>query len=397
MGLFWALNAVAFALVHSLGIVLPSMTEDLALTPIDSGWLGSSYFLLICLMSVLMSSWLSRYEPNRVVMLSALVASVLIFAQGWAPDFAIAMAARVGFVVMVIARMSVGPLLIQRWFPPQRLSLVNSIAMVTMDASLAIAMAVLPFIMDLLQGWRNTYYAFGLLSLLVSLVWVAFGRGQPKPEYTRAAIAQERSPLRAILRYKEVWLLGIGVFGGTAVWSAFSTFWPTYVTSVYGVPLTGAGLVLGLGSVGAVIGYLVCSSLAERIGRRKPIILVAGVALPLLNVATLWTGSMPALAALSLVRGFTWMFLPIVMTVPYELPNIKPREVAVATALIMTLMAAGGALGPLLAGFLAKSLDSLYFALAPMCALPITLSIAGLLLPETGRVKREMPKAEQAG
>lgn len=385
MGLFWAINAVAFALVHSLGIMLPSMSKDLALSPIHSGWLASSYFLLMCLVSLPLSSWLSRYEPGRLVTLSALLAIGLIFAQGLAPNFTVAMITRVGFVLTIITRMTAGPLFIQRWFPTKRISRVNAIGMVTVEASLAVAMPVLPFIMNLVQGWRNTYHTFSILASLACLVWLIFSRAQPKSDTVRAPASQERSPLRAIFKYKVVWLLGIAVFGSTATWSGFSTFWPTYMTESYGIPLTSIGFIIGLSSFGTIAGYLMCGPLAERIGKRKPFLLMAGVAMPLLNFATLYTGSLPALAAICLVRGFTWIFMPIVMTVPYEIPNIKPREVVVAIAMIMTLLAAGGASGPLIAGFIAKSQGSLYTALASICVLPVTLIIAGLLLREPGR------------
>jgi len=60
--------------------------------------------------------------------------------------------------------------------------------------------------------------------------------------------------------------------------------------------------------------------------------------------------------------------------------------------MIMTLLAAGGASGPLIAGFIAKSQGSLYTALASICILPVTLIIAGLLLPEIGNEdKKQLP------
>ena len=58
------------------------------------------------------------------------------------------------------------------------------------------------------------------------------------------------------------------------------------------------------------------------------------------------TGSVPLLLLLALFNGVSWGFWPILQTVPFQLPGIKPREVAVAPATMMMLMSAGTVLGP---------------------------------------------------
>ena len=69
----------------------------------------------------------------------------------------------------------------------------------------------------------------------------------------------------------------------------------------------------------------------------------------------------------------------------YELPGIKPREVAVASSLVYTLLWAGGAVGPLTVGFLQESTDSLKVALLVISFAPMTLAAASLLFAERGR------------
>jgi hypothetical protein len=56
------------------------------------------------------------------------------------------------------------------------------------------------------------------------------------------------------------------------------------------------------------------------------------------------------------------------MTIPYELPGIKPRGVVLATAFVVTVFTAGSGLGPLLV----------------TCLFPLLLFVAGLLILETG-------------
>ena len=79
-------------------------------------------------------------------------------------------------------------------------------------------------------------------------------------------------------------------------------------------------------------------------------------------------------------------------TIPFELPGIKPSEVAVGQSVIETCMMLGAALGPPAVGYLAESLGSLGTALRIICLFPLMMAVAGFLLTETGTKAR--PKEE---
>jgi MFS family permease len=85
-----------------------------------------------------------------------------------------------------------------------------------------------------------------------------------------------------------------------------------------------------------------------------------------------------------------FIFFPVIMTMPFELPDIKPQELAVATAFIMTMFTGGAAVGPILAGYIADYY-SLKLALGVALGSSVTLFFAGLLVPETGWRARASP------
>ena len=82
------------------------------------------------------------------------------------------------------------------------------------------------------------------------------------------------------------------------------------------------------GFAGLGVGYVVMAK-----DKRKYILQAQGVLLAGSYAAMTLTGSVPLLAALSLLNGIARGFWPILYTVPFHLPGIRPREVAVALAL----------------------------------------------------------------
>ena len=103
------------------------------------------------------------------------------------------------------------------------------------------------------------------------------------------------------------------------------------------------------------------------------------------------TSSLPLLISLSILNGLSWGFWPILHSVPFQLPGIRTREVAVALALITMMIAAGTALGPLVTGFLQEATGSLKTALIIVGITPISLTISGTLLSAVAQQVRPVP------
>jgi MFS family permease len=66
--------------------------------------------------------------------------------------------------------------------------------------------------------------------------------------------------------------------------------------------------------------------------------------------------------------------------VPFNLPGIRPRELAVAFAFTMAMTSVGTSLGPLFTGFLQEAFDHLKLALFIMSFTSVSLILAGSAL-----------------
>ena len=160
--------------------------------------------------------------------------------------------------------------------------------------------------------------------------------------------------------------------------SAFLAFYPTPMLNNYQLSLQWSGSILALGvlvggAAGLGLGYVVMKK-----GHGKFILQVLGILMPVTYLGMIMTGSIPVLIGLSLLNGVAWGFWPILFTVPFHLPGIRPRQVAVAFTMMMSSI--GTALGPLTAGLLKQALGDLRQTLLIISFTGLSLTAAGIFL-----------------
>ena len=171
--------------------------------------------------------------------------------------------------------------------------------------------------------------------------------------------------------------------GATLAWSAFLSFYPTLMQGTYELSLRWSGLILASSILVGGVSGVALSYAVMTIGGRKPVLQGAGILMAGTYLGMTLTGSLPLLLALALLNGVAWGFFPILYTVPFRLPGIRPREIVVAVAATMTMTSVGTGIGPLLAGLLQEALGDLKQALFIIGFAALSVSLAGTVLRPT--------------
>ncbi|MFQ5872963.1 MAG: MFS transporter [Dehalococcoidia bacterium] len=370
-----------FISIESLGIFLPSMRAELGLSPIQEGWLGASTRIGMLFLAIPSGWLLSRFRPKPLTSVTLVAGALFVLFQAWAPIFALLLLGRFLYGLTVVAREPARTLLIKQWMRPREIVLANATIELLFGIGAGLYI-VIPIVLELLDNsWRNTFYLFGTVSLTLTILWHLLGKERITPAYVSEMRSQERSPIGSILRYKDLWLVGIGVVGVEIGFSALGTFWPSYLLDTYGISLTSAAVLFSISGLVAAPGALGMSYLVTRTGKRKLILWVSGILIAFSSAGLLYTGSYPLLILIAVANGFSFTFFPIVMSVPFELSGIKPREVAVAIGFLRSAMMTGAVIGPVLAGFLQDASGDLRLALTVTCLSALTLTVSALLLP----------------
>ena len=381
LGTLGIANLFSFMLVTTLGVLLPSISNDLGLSPSQGGWLGSSALFANLIFSVPMSIFLTRFNPKVLISVTLLLGTGFIFMQSWAPVFAVLLLARFLFGVAVLAREPARNILFAQWFPRKEIMLANSIYSATFGLALTTGFLLTPFLLVWFDdSWRMALMVYGFIFTGIVGAWQLLGRQRKTAAYRKLEGLGARPPLRNVLRHSDIWYVGIGMLGVSINWNSMITFWPTLMLEEYQMPLTTSGSIQAItGVVGAIGGVLAAMYIAKR-DIRKPVVAVSGLLTVLSSLGMVSTGSVPLLIPLFLVNGMGSLFYPVIMTIPFELPGIKPREIAVAAAAIMMCAWLGGVIGPVSAGFLQEATGDLATSLAITSLFGLTMVGTGFMI-----------------
>jgi cyanate permease len=387
-------NVSAQMVINTLGILLPSIAAGLGLSPSQQGLLGSAPFWSTIVLAIPIAWAGSRVSPKWLTAATLVGCALCLFLQSWAPVFAALLLGRLLFGIFTIAQQPARAMLTRQWFPLREVVLVNGLSNVFFGLVVGGGLALSPVILDLLGGdWRGTLRIFAFYYVALAMIWLIFGRDRVTDEFSSAVSQQLLPMLRSALSHRDLWLCGGGFAGATMAFSAFVSFYPTLMLEEYNVSLRVSGLALALDVVlggigGMAIGYYATAWRKEGLFLQVLAILMVGSFLGMIL-----SGSVVMIYAMSIINGVAWTFFPILITVPFNLRGIQPRQLAVAFSFTMMLISIGQAMGPLFIGFLEEATGDLKLAMFIASLTPVSLAVAGTTL----RFGRQPTPAPAAG
>ncbi len=368
---------------YAFGVFLPFISQDLDFSPLEAGLLQGIWWVTSAVLTLPFGTWFSRFRPVPLVLVSLLMALPFIFLQGLAMNFLVLFLARFFFVLFHVVSTPARTLLLQQWVAPRQYALVNSVGLSQHSVVLAVAISTTALVIAALGSWQLAYFIQGGFLLAQALVWLAVAREQQAPVsgLHRALQAQWVTPLRAIRAYPQWWLLGVTMFALSATWTGMVTFLPTLWLEERDISLTLGGPLLAFLYYGLIPGSLMGGFIAQRVHNRKVLLTVPAFFNVLFGVAITLTPYPLLLMALITGLGLVWVATPAIQVLPFEFPDIRPREVAVVSSLVQTFSGLGFAVGPVVTGLVAQLTGSIQSGLVVLSLLTVVGVMAGLLYP----------------
>ncbi len=279
--LVWSIAAGFYAYGFFQRVAPSVIVDDLMATfALDAtllGTLSAAYFYTYAALQIPLGVLIDRFGPRRLLTLGALFAALggVLFALAGGLAAAIVARALIGAGVGVayIATLK----LVGDWFPLERFGFVAGLTLAAgtagaVGAQLPLALAVDAF------GWRPVLLVTGVAALVLAGLILAIVRDRP-PGIEPVAGAPAPPPAHAlgllgILARRETWLLSLvtGLTGAPIL--AFAGLWGVpYFVQVHGLERTAAASVTSVMLVSWAIGGPALGALADRLGRRGPLIL----------------------------------------------------------------------------------------------------------------------------
>ena len=366
-----------------LGIFLPFIADDLGLTPLQAGLLQGVWWITAAVAVLPFGLWLSRFRPVPMNLLSLLLVTPFLFAQGLAFNFLTLFLARFFAALFHMIGLAARPMLFQQWAARRQYTLINAVGLSQHSLLLAAAISTGALLITALGSWRLAYVVQGAFLLSQMLAWLLVARESraPAQQLEQALYTARQTPFSALKAYPQGWLIGVVMFSLAATWTAIVTFLPTLLLEDRNIPLSLGGPLLGFLYYGLIPGALAGSYVNRKASNRRMLLTVPASLNVVLALGIALTQDTVPLAVLIAGMGLVWIAVPALEMLPFEFEDITPREVTAISALIVTLSAIGFATGPMIAGAVAQLTGSLQTGLVAMSLVSSVGIAAGLMYP----------------
>ncbi|MFA5551286.1 MAG: MFS transporter [Trueperaceae bacterium] len=345
-------SRTTISLIHSL-----QRTESGLLGPVN-GWL------------------ISRFGPNRMIMVGMTLMGLSMIALGFTTGFATFLAA---FLVMAIGASFAGILsmmtILVNWFERRRAT-----AMALAGLGMSIGSLTAPLLASLLvtYGWRGVTIGSGILFLVLM---IPLGRilinepesvglrpdGDPHPASKQAvaergvereavATDEAKAPAfkaREVLRSRAFWLMSIGHSNALAIVSAVGVHFVIFAQEIIGISVTAGATLLMIMTICSMVGQGAGGVLGDRLDKRlvagSGMLLHAGAMVALTFMPT-YTGALLA----AIMHGVAWGIRGPLMSA-LRADYFGRAAFAMVMGFSSLIVTVGSVLGPLTVGLLADS------------------------------------------
>lgn len=321
---FWILIAsYMMVFFHRMvpGVVAADLMQAFQTSGAALGSLAATYFYVYTAMQIPSGVLADTLGPRITVTLGGLVSGAGSILFGLAPDFATASWGRLlvglGVSVIFVGLMKSNAL----WFSDRQYGRIGGLTLLLGNLGSILATGPLALLLAEVT-WRQVFLGAGALSILMAVLTMFWVRNRPEDAGFPSLREQEGLPphpprdqhwlrdLREVLTNGAVWP-GFWVnFGLTGCYFAFAGLWAIpLLRDLHGLDRTGASLYTTVTIAAFAIGAYKVGWISDRLGRRRPVILVgtllfclAWLALILLPWGPGWSG-LVIFALLGLTAG----------------------------------------------------------------------------------------------
>ncbi len=356
---FLALAAlINYADRSALSSVLPALREEMGLTDVQLGLLGSVFLWSYALGSPAAGLVADRFSRSRVVVVSLVSWSLITLAVGLATNFAALAVLRIGLGLAECLYIPAAIALLAAHHGPATRGRAMSLHSIGLNAGVIAGGAFAGFAAEA-WGWRTGFYLLGAAGVVLALGARRFLRD--RPESAEAAPPARRAPAREALAYlvrtpSYYVMFAKAALSGVTIW-IFLAWLPLYFRERFNLGLGQAGFLgtfmLQIATViGIALGGWVSDRMAANAPARRMLVQSAAyfLAAPFLLIFLFGPGFVAAVTAVtcfSLLRG-----LGSASEQPTVCEIVPPAYRSTAIGVMnMGATAAGGG-GVLLAGLL---------------------------------------------
>ena len=380
-----------FALGTGFGVVspiLPLITDDYGISHTEAGLLVALMMLMLGAFGIPGGIVVGRFGLWRIYTFSWFMMGLMTLAA-LSPNFLGLLALRIAYGLgSILLLTATGPLVMQ-WFRPREAPIIVSLTMASVAVGIAVSAFTAAPLADLL-GWERVMGLYGAVGLAGAFVWLFWGKTQEGGGGVAAPVSW--GGVWVVLRSRTILLLGAADAACFSQAVALQGWLPTFYHENRGMTLTDAGFIVGLISSVGILAVILGGVLPLKVGSRRLFLIVSGVIAGLGGLGSYLIEDTTGIYVSVIMLGLgSWLYIPILMTLPMELPGMTPQKVAIAWGWIMTATGMVAFISPMTVGAMRDSLDTFIPGFLIFSVLAWFLVFVGFLLPKIGLQRAPVP------
>lgn len=228
----------------ALSVLFKEISTDLNLDLVQVGLVWSIGSLPAVLTSFLGGAVIDRFGPKKITLISLFLLALTGASRGLSSGFSTLLAS-------ILLMGAIAPMSIMAsykingiWFPSRQLGMANGVFSMGMAAgfmlgSLISATTLSPW----LGGWRQVMFFYGGLTLLLLIPWLFVPSNQPVniPKAFQSARISIKSAFSQVLKFRNLWLLGLSLFGYSGAIQGILGYLPLYLREMNWTPIQADG------------------------------------------------------------------------------------------------------------------------------------------------------------
>lgn len=366
-----------------ISLLLPGIKGEFELSDTQLGLLtGMAFALLYTVSALVLSRWSDKGNRRAVIAAGLAFYSLMTLLSFTVRSVLQLTLLRFGVAIGEGSGLAPSTALISDYFPPERRA--QALALFVSGSFLG-TILIFPIVGWSASnwGWRTGFLFAGVPGLLLAaILW--FAVKDPPVKRSTAAVPPLGETLRFILGQRSVLWLYAGTVGHSTALFGFSLWVPTFLSRVHDMSLSSIGTSVGLVSgMGGMAGAAAGGWVADRLGRARPVLGLAGpalasmLALPAALVFLMAGDIRLVLAAFGFMMFFLVSAQGAIWATLHGSVRVRMRALAGAiSGMLVNLLALG--LGPLIVGMIADHLAPDHGAQAIRFALIAPAGIAFL-------------------
>ena len=390
LGVIIVATAINYMDRANLSIVAPDVKKDLNISAAELGLIFSEFSWTYAALQIPGGWVLDRIGPRITFGVALIFWSIVTGSISLAKGFTSLLGLRLALGVAETPAFPANNALVSRWFPTKERGFATGAYTAGEYVGLAIAAPLLAW-MAVTYGWHSVFYLTGGLGLAFAVVWLLFIRDTPQSDkrVSRSEIDliesgggavktvhsegsgehAKFSDIPKLMRHKRMVGALIGQFANTSTLFFFLTWFPTYLVEQKHFTLLKAGIMVTIPYLVALLGTLAAGSwsdwmlrrgVATTIARKTPII--SGLILSMIVIFDNFVNN-PALVILFFSIAFFAQGMASA-TAWALLSDIAPaKQLGLTGGLFNFFANAGGALSPLVIGFIVGATGSFAYGL----------------------------------